>query len=238
LVIGNNAAGSRGVNGSIDRVEVAHVARSADWLATAHANVSDPAGFVSMGSAQSAPPDPWTVSSGAARTGGYGLSAPSGDGSTDAWLTASGIDEPGVEFSGWWKVGDAGAADLGAGTRAGGAAVNQLEGGVRDGSGDLVAETVAGSGRTRDATAGSGLSDGQWARVTVRTDETGRTSVRLGNSTVIAPLLQPDGRASGTVGLRSRKLLLPSFWFVDDLRVRRLVSDEPVTTLGALQRRF
>jgi uncharacterized delta-60 repeat protein/CSLREA domain-containing protein len=238
LVVGNNAAGNRGVSGALDRVEVAHVARSVDWLATAHANLADPAAFVSMGSAQSAPPGAWTVTPGAARTGGYGLAAPTGDGSSDAWVTASGVDEPGVEFSGWWKIGDAGAADLGAGTRAGGAAAHQLEAGVRNGSSDLVAETVAGSGSTRDATAGSGPSSGQWARVTVRTDETGWTSVRLNGSTVIAGVLQPDGRASGTVGLRSRRLALPSFWFIDDLRVRRLVSDEPVTTLGWLQRRF
>ena len=72
----------------------------------------------------------------------------------------------------------------------------------------------------------------------MRTDETGRTSVRIGSTTAVNGVLQSDGRSSGSFGLRVSRLLLPSYWFVDDVRARRVVSDEPVTTLGWLQRRF
>jgi hypothetical protein len=53
---------------------------------------------------------------------------------------------------------------------------------------------------------------------------------------VIAPTLQPAGPSRGSGGFRVGELTSGQHWYIDDVRARRYVSDEPVTSLGAIER--
>ncbi len=70
VLVGNRAAGDRGVTGTIDHVVIEHRAATADEIATHVANVDDPASFLSLGGEQSALVAPWTITSTQTRSGG------------------------------------------------------------------------------------------------------------------------------------------------------------------------
>ncbi|MCC6435447.1 MAG: hypothetical protein IT196_10500, partial [Acidimicrobiales bacterium] len=232
LVVGNVGAGDRGLPGRVDQVQVAHVARSAAWLTTEHANVRDPASFVTMGAAQSAPPAAWSVADGVGRTGRRALAAPSGGGGADAWITAVGIDEPGVEVVSWWKLSDPSGVDVAVGTRTGAVPVDQDELALRYGTLELASNQ--GPSRTSQASVASTVGAGTWTKVVLRTDEAGTTTAEVGELSTVGPVAQ-GASPGGSVGFRAG-VLLGSSWHIDDVRVRRFVSEEPVVTVHAVER--
>lgn len=233
LVVGNVGAGDRGLPGRVDQVQVAHVACSAAWLATEHANVRDPASFVTMGAAQSAPPAAWSVANGVGRTGGRALTAPSGGGGADAWITVVGIDEPGVEVVSWWKLSDPSGVDVAVGTRTGAVPVDQDELALRYGTLELASNQ--GPSRTSQASVASTVGAGTWMKAGSCTDEAGTTTAEVGELSTVGPVAQGAVPPGGSVGFRAG-VLLGSSWHIDDVRVRRFVSEEPVVTVHVVER--
>ena len=234
LVVGNTANASGPLDGRIDQVRVGHVARSAADLATEQANVSQPAAFVSLGVRQTAAPAAWTTSTSVHRTGTHALQAPHATPGTAAWATAQGLDEPGLAFESWWYLTSPATGLVAAGTHTGAAPTDQSEAGA--GAGGFDVATSSGPTRTVTATQPGTLAAGTWTRVEVRTDELGRTSSFVGGVQVIGPTAQPTGQVSGSAGLRAVSLPTGD-WYVDDVAIRRYVSDEPTTTLGPIARR-
>ena len=234
LVVGNLASADRGLDGRIDQVQVSHTARSTDWIATAHANQVNPSAFVTMGAAQTSAPRSWTVSTSLGRSGTNSLLAPETAAGADAWLAAIGVDEPGVEFSSWWRVSNPAAVDIASGTRAGVVPTNQNETSLTGAGFDL--GTMLGRSRIQEAPAAGSLSAGTWAQVVIRTDEAGVSSVFVDGVQVLGPTLHSGGELLGSVGLRAGNVPSGVTWHVDDTQLRRLVSDEPTASLGALDR--
>ncbi len=234
LVIGNLAAADRGLDGRVDQAQVDHTARSAEWIATAHANVVAPAAFVSMGGVQTSAPAAWTISTTIGRTGGNSLMAPETVAGADAWATAVGLDEPGIEFESWWQVSDPTLVEVASGSRTGSAPTDQHETASTGAGFDLA--TIVGRIRTQETATPATLPPAQWVRVVLRTDELGFSRVWVDGTQVLGPILHGGGASSGSVGLRAGVIPVGQTWHVDDTRVRRLVSDEPVTSLGALDR--
>ena len=234
LVIGNVGAGTRSFNGTIDHVRVSHAARPTGWITTAFNNISDPASFVSIGGPQTGVSGPWSVSAATSRTGSFALSAPETVDGSDAWATAIGIDEPGVEFEAWWQLSDPTVVDAAGGSRTGPVATDQNEAALASSVFDL--GSIVGSTRIQDATSVTGAPPATWVKVVVRTDETGTSSVWIDDLMVIGPTLHSAGGSSGSVGLRIGELPTAETWHIDDVQLRRLVSDEPVTSLGPLDR--
>ncbi len=234
LVIGNLAAADRGLDGRLDQVQVSHSTRSADWIATARSNQIDPSAFVSMGAAQTSIPGAWTVSTSLGRTGSNSLSAPETAPGADAWLTAIGVDEPGIEFSSWWRVSNPAAVDISSGTRTGAVPTNQHETSLTGAGFDL--GTIIGRSRSQEAPAAGSIPADTWAQVVVRTDEMGVSSVFVDGVQMLGPTLHSGGELLGSAGLRAGNVPSGVTWNVDDAQLRRLVSDEPTTSLGALDR--
>ncbi len=235
LVVGNVASADRGLDGRVDQIEIAHVARSPQWIATANANLSDAAGFVTIGAVQTSAPRSWTVSGLGGRGSTYALSAPETPSGADAWITAIGIDEPGIEFESWWHLSDPSGVDVAAGTRTGADPITQHETALT-GAGFDLATIVSAGGRTQDAPPAGSVAAITWTKVVIRTDETGTGSVWVDDVPVIGPTPQGPGEARGSVGFRVGHLPVGETWITDDVRLRRLVSDEPVTVLGPLDR--
>ncbi|MCP3857706.1 MAG: hypothetical protein GY698_23775, partial [Actinomycetia bacterium] len=234
LVVGNLAAGNRGIDGNLDHIQVAHRARPAQWIATEHANQLTPAAFVTMGAAQTGVPSPWTVSTTVGHTGSNSLAAPETAVGSDAWATAVGIDEPGIEFEAWWLVSDPATVEAAAGTRTGIGPTDQNETELTAAGWDL--GTLTGTARTQDAAPAGSAPAGTWVEAVVRTDETGISSVWIDGVQTVLPTIHSGGSASGSVGLRVGGLPMGETWYVDDVQLRRLVSDEPTATLGPLDR--
>ncbi len=236
LVVGNVATANRGLDGVVDQVQVAHTARSAAWLATAQANMANPSAFVTVGGPQTGAPAPWTTTSAAAHSGTTALAAPwVGGSATGAWITATGLNLPGAEFESWWRLSDPTAVTVAAGTRTGSAPANQYETGLTAAGFDL-ASLVGGTRTVGAAGSGSGPTANTWTKVVISTDETGATRVSVGGTTIRGPVTLTGGPTSGSVGLRVGSLLFPQTWFVDDVQVRKLVSDEPDTSLAPFDR--
>jgi hypothetical protein len=171
LVVGNLAAADRGVDGLLDQVVVGHSARSADWVATSFANLSNPGAFVSMGAVQTSAPQPWTVSTSLGRTDSNSLAAPETTSGADGWATAIGIDEPGVEFTAWWRVSDPSLVTVAGGSRTGVSPTDQNETALSGSGFDLA--TLVGGIRTQEATVPVTIAAATWAEVVLRTDEFG-----------------------------------------------------------------
>lgn len=233
LIVGNVADASRGLAGSVDVVELAHTARSAAWIETAYLNVSDPSGFVSVGEVQLAAPGTWAASSAVVRSGSGALAAPAATAGAEAWTTVTGLDEPGLAFDSWWYVTAPATSNVAAGTNTGPSPVEQRELGSTGGTVDLATRLVG--GRTVDVGSGASVSPATWTRVEIRTDELGRSSAWIGGVQVIGPTVHSGGTSAGSAGLRAGTLGAGG-WYVDDVRIRRYVSDEPTTTLGPLHR--
>ena len=236
LVVGNVATANRGADGIVDQIQVAHTARSAAWLATTQANVSSPGTFVVMGGAQTEAAAAWTTTSAAAHGGTKALAAPwVTGGGTGAWITANGLDLPGVEFESWWRLSNPSTGTVAGGTRTGLVPTNQYETGLTSAGFDL-ASLIGGTRTVGAASSGSGLTANTWTKVVISTDETGATRVKVGGTTVRGPVTLTGGTSSGSVGLRVASLLSPNTWYVDDVQIRKLVSDEPDTSLAPLDR--
>ncbi len=233
LVVGNNAIGTAGVNGMIDQIELSHRATPAAEIAARFRNVSSPAAYLSIGAAQSAAPTSWTTAAVQTRTGAGAAAAPITPAGVDAWLTAVGVDEPGVEFASWWWVSDPATSEVAAGTRTGAVATDQFDLAATSSGLDL-GVFDAGS-RTSSATSPTVLASGSWQRIVVLTDELGVTSVWVDGVQEIGPTAL-SGLVSGSVGFRATSMDGAERWFVDDVRARRLVSDEPIASLGVLER--
>ena len=93
-----------------------------------------------------------------------------------------------------------------------------------------------GGTQTEDAAAAGTPAPGVWVEVTLRTDQNGDTSVWIDGTEVIASTNQGGVPASGSIGLRTGLLPPSESWYVDDVRARRLVTQEPTATLGPLDR--
>ncbi|MFK8026290.1 MAG: FG-GAP-like repeat-containing protein [Ilumatobacter sp.] len=234
VTIGDTSTGSAPFVGSLDHVSVAAVARSAEWLATSHLNVTDPSGMVVVGAGQRAAAGSWAATTDASRSGAHALEAPPSNGDTSPWAVISGIDEPGVAFESWWFLTDPSASSVASGTNTGITPTDQRETRADSAGFDLAA--VDGATRIVDDTDSTTVSVGAWTKVDLRTDETGTSSVTVNGAEIIPPTAHSAGTSAGSAGLRVIDLPGGSRWFVDDVRVRRLVSDEPTTTLGPFHR--
>ena len=238
LTVGNLAAADRGLAGVIDEVRLGHVAISAEQVAFEYANLTAPATVVSVGGEQTGTADPWTVDTVQARSGSSSASAPETSASqTDGWLTATGIDEPGTEFSSWWWLSTDSGIDLAAGTRTGPVAADQHETAVTSTSGWDLATNIGGTRTIQAAPSGTPLT-GQWVQVTISTDESGNSSVSIDGTEITPATAQGAGLLSGSVGLRVGLLPIGQSWYVDDARARRLISIEPTTSVGPLERQY
>jgi hypothetical protein len=234
LTIGNTADAAHGLDGSVDHIVVSHIARPAPWIATTFANLSDPARFVSIGAVQTGIPGAWTTTTSVTRSGSHALDAPQATSGTNAWTTLRGIDEPGLVMESWWYLTDLPATEAAAGTNTGQVATDQYEATQRPGGVDLA--TVGGPFRSVDASAASPIAAGAWTKVEIRTDETGTSSMWVDGVQVIVPTLQPAGANRGSGGFRVGQLGVGQHWYIDDVRARRYVSDEPATSLGVIER--
>jgi hypothetical protein len=96
--------------------------------------------------------------------------------------------------------------------------------------------TLVGATRTQEATSPATIGVATWAEVLLRTDELGNSSVWVDGVQIIGPTAHSGGAATGSVGLRSGNIPVGETWNIDDVRLRRLVSDEPITSLGPLDR--
>ncbi len=236
LTVGNLAAADRGLAGVIDEVRLGHGGVSAERVGFEYANVTTPTAVVSVGGEQVGTADPWTVDTVQVRSGTGAASAPETSvGQADAWLTAIGIDEPGTEFSSWWWFSTDSGIDLASGTRTGSVSTDQYETAVTSSSGWDLATNIGGARTVQAGPVGTPLT-GQWVQVTIRTDESGASSVSIDGTEVIAATAQGTGMLSGSVGLRAGLLPIGEVWYVDDARARRLISAEPTTSIGPLER--
>ncbi len=236
LTVGNLAAADRGFSGQIDEVRLTHSAIGPGRAAFDYANVNTPAAVISVGAEQSSAVNPWTIDGTQTRSGIGAASAPQlATSGADAWLTATGIDEPGIGFTSWWWMTTNAGIDLAAGTRTGDAPTDQYETALASPGGwDLA--TDLGGARTQQAAPAGVPATGQWMAVTMRTDETGTSSVSVDGTLVTGPTPQGSGLISGSVGLRAGLLPVGQAWYVDDARARKLLSDEPTVSLGPLER--
>lgn len=69
----------------------------------------------------------------------------------------------------------------------------------------------------------------------IRTDELGRSTAWIDGVEVIGPTPHGGGTSDGSAGLRAESVTAAG-WYVDDVLIRRYVSDEPTTTLGPVNR--
>ncbi|MFN3255495.1 MAG: LamG-like jellyroll fold domain-containing protein [Ilumatobacter sp.] len=233
LVVGNTESAANGLDGRIDNVRISRVARSPEWILTEFANVTEADRFVTLGAPQTSVPGSWTTTTGTVRSGSHALAAPATVAGADAWATARGVDEPGIAFEAWWFVSDPATTEAASGTITGTAPTDQYEAGITVGDVDLA--TNRGGDRTVDATTGTSIAPGVWTRVEILTDELGRSRVVVDGVEALAPTAHSAPADRGSFGVRVGALSSGEV-VVDDVRARRYVSDEPVTTLGPILR--
>ncbi|MFN8024164.1 MAG: FG-GAP-like repeat-containing protein [Acidimicrobiales bacterium] len=233
LVIGNTDRVDHGLDGRLDDVRVVHDARSAAWIETEYRNVTQPQQFVTLGAVQTSAPGSWTSTASVAHGGTTALAAPSTATGADAWAVATGIDEPGLVAEAWWYLTDPAGTQVAAGTSTGAVPVDEREAGLTAGSVELASSS--GATRTVDASAAATVPGGVWTHVEIRTDELGRSSVWIHGVQVLGPVSHSGGPTRGSAGLRIRSMPTGQA-YVDDVRIRRYVADEPVATLGPIQR--
>ncbi len=233
LAIGNTSVGASGLDGTLDQLELHHRSLTTAEVMARFRNGQNPAAFVSIGAAQTAAPAPWTTSALQSRTGGNALAAPLTNPGADAWITAVGVNEPGVEMTAWWWVSNPAITDVAAGTRTGPAATDQFDASATGAGLDLA--ELAGATRTSVDTDPTTLAAGTWQQVVMTTDELGNTTFALDGTVRLGPTAL-SGEPSGSVGFRAADIFGGEQWFIDDVMVRRLVSDEPTTSLGPLER--
>lgn len=230
--IGAAPDGSRAFDGRIDEVRVSHVARSDAWIAADHATQDAPA--VTAGATQTSATTGWTTATDQARSGSSSALAPSGV--LRSWLTLDGVDEVGLEAVAWWRTTTLTDLDLGQGVRAGDAAgtgpVRQDETGLDGATGWDLGQVDTGRTRLLPPPAGQAPAADTWQRVVVRIDQADGLAAEAAGTALPGSGTTPAGvAASGTVGFRVGLLDPATRWWIDDLRVRRYVTPEPVATL-------
>ena len=235
-VVGNRADTSRPLDGRIDHVQISHVAVPVGRVATHHRQVGNHDTYLTVGAEQTSPAGSWAVSAAQTRSGGFSLAAPETlPGEAAAWAVATAIDEPGAVFETWWWTSSNTGVDLAAGTRAGLSPVDQYEAALTSGSGwELRRRT--GATETVDAAAAGTPSVGTWMKVEVWTDHLNASRILIDGVEVTGWTAQGSDLISGSLGLRAGVLGSGEQWFVDDARARRLVTPEPVASLGPLDR--
>ncbi|MEM9747587.1 MAG: LamG-like jellyroll fold domain-containing protein [Actinomycetota bacterium] len=234
VTVGDTSIQSAALVGSVDQVTLGRTERSADRIATEYFNLSDPTGMISVGAPQTEAPGAWATTTSTTRTGSHALDAPNVTSGASPWLVAAGLDEPGLAFESWWYLTDPSAASTAAGTNTQDSPTDQRE--VRADVAGVALAAIEGSTRTVDATDGTTVGAATWTKVEIRTDETGTSSVLVDGTQVIAPTAHGAGTSSGSAAFRVETLPGGDSWLVDDVRLRRLVSDEPVTSLAPLHR--
>lgn len=232
--IGAGPAGGRAFDGRVDEVRVSHVARSDAWLAAEHATQEVGGAAVAIGAVESAPSAGWTTDTAQARSGTASARAPSGV--LRSWLTLDGLAEAGLEASAWWRVDDLAGLDLGQGVRAGDAGgagpVQQDETGLGGPAGWDLGQVDGGRSQLVLPPGGQTPAADAWQRVVVRIDPLGALSATADGVDVPTSGAAPGGLLPlGTFGLRLEQLPAGTSWWVDDLRVRRYVTPEPVAEL-------
>ncbi|MDH3292758.1 MAG: CSLREA domain-containing protein [Acidimicrobiia bacterium] len=236
VAIGNRADGTAGFDGLIDHVDVTHDPLTVTEVGLRYANTVAGTLTVTVGQQQTAPPGPWTVTTGQSRSGTYALAAPvTVDASSAAWAVATGIDEPGVVFESWWWITSTTGVDLASGTRAGAAATDQFDAAFISGS-DWALRRRFGATTDTDGTGTLAPSTGTWVKVEQWTDQNGNSRLIVDGTEVITWTGQTAPPASGSVGFRVGQLPGGQVWYIDDPRARKLISPEPVATLGPLDR--
>ncbi|MGI9601211.1 MAG: beta strand repeat-containing protein, partial [Acidimicrobiales bacterium] len=234
--VGNIAAANRGLDGAIDHVQLLHRAETPAAIATHVANVNAPTTFVQVGAEQTSSPGSWTVSGVQSRSGSFALAAPEvGGADPAAWAVATGIDEPGVMFETWWWITDDTIVDVAAGTRAGTVPTDEYESALIGPSGWELRQRVGGA-QSQDAAPAGTPSTGTWVKVEMWTDQNGDSRIVVDGVEVTAWAAQGAALTSGSVALRAGQLPVGEDWYVDDARARKLVTPEPFTALGPLDR--
>ncbi|MDH3704976.1 MAG: right-handed parallel beta-helix repeat-containing protein [Acidimicrobiia bacterium] len=234
-VIGNTQSATAAMAGHLDQVVVLHRPLSAAALAAHAANVNAPSTFVAVGGQQTSATDPWTVTGTQSRSGSFALEAPQTNATSAAWAVASGIDEPGVVFESWWWFTDESAIDAAAGTRSGPAPTDEYEAALVGPAGWELRQRQ-GATESTDAPAAGSPAAGQWVKVEIWTDQNGESRLLIDDVEVTGWTAQGSALASGSIGLRAGYLSLSEDWWVDDAQARRLVTPEPFTTVGPLDR--
>ncbi len=232
--IGDAPNGGRAFDGRIDEVRVSHTARSDVWIAATHATQDQPGAAVTVGATETSASPGWTTDSSQARSGSSAALAPSGV--LRSWLTLDGVDEGGLEAVAWWRVGSLTGLDIGQGVRAGDAAgsdpVQQDETGLFGAAGWDLGEVDGSRTQLVPPPAGQSPAVDTWQRVELRIDQAGALSATAAGTDVPTSGTTPAGvTPTGTVGFRVGPLDPTTQWWIDDLRIRRYVTPEPVATL-------
>ncbi len=121
------------------------------------------------------------------------------------------------------------------GTRAGTAPTDQYETALTSPSGWELRQRNGGTEST-DAPAAGPSTTGTWVEVEIWTDQLGDT--RLFINGIEETTWTPQGSAllSGSMALRAGLLPTGQNWYIDDARGRKLITPEPLTTIGPLDR--
>ncbi len=234
-IVGNNAAGTEPFDGAIDDVRLAHEAVVGSRLSARYANATV-SSFVQVGAQQTSTPGAWTTSGVQTRSGSFALSAPETSGpDAAAWAVATGIDEPGTVFRTWWWTSTDSGVDIASGTRAAATPTDEFEAALLSPSGWELRQRAA-AAETTDAAAAGAPTSGTWQKVELWTDQLGDTRLFIDDIEVTGWTSQGNALLSGSLALRAGLLPSGQSWYVDDARGRKLITPEPVTSLGALDR--
>ncbi len=236
VVIGDRSSGTAGFDGLIDHAEVTHRPLAATEVALRHANTVGGTLTVTVGQQQTGAPGPWAVTTAQSRSGANALAAPTtADSGAAAWAVARGIDEPGVVLESWWWVESTTDVDLASGTRAAAAPTDQFDAAFTSG-GDWALRRRSGATSSTDGTGTLAPTTGAWVEVEHWTDQNGNSRLLVDGAEVIPWTGQTSPPATGSVSFRVGRLPAGRAWYIDDARARRLISVEPVVTLGPLDR--
>ena len=236
VAIGNRTAATTGFDGLIEHVEITHDPLTAADAAVRHANSVAGSLTVTVGQQQTGAPGPWTVTTNQSRSGTYALAAPAtANSGASAWAVATGIDEPGVVFESWWWIDSTTGVDLASGTRTGASPTDQFGAAFTSGS-DWALRRRFGATTDIDGTGTLAPPTGTWVKVEQWTDQNGNSRLAVDGTEVVPWVGQTAPPAGGSVGFRVGELPGGQVWYIDDPRARKLISPEPVTTLGPLDR--
>ena len=235
-VVGGRSDGTRRFAGVLDLIGIDHAPVTSAEIALRHANVSGGAP-ARLGDLQTGAPGSWTASSQRSRSGTFSLSAPETAGRGEAaWTVAAGIDEPGLVFRSMWWISQSDDLDVAAGTRAGTLPVDQLSVALVSSPFRWELRRPTATGDSVDATGASSPVVGDWFEVEMWTDQEGDSRLFVDGAEVVGWTPQGDALTRGSAGLVVNRLPVGESWYVDDVRARKLVTPEPVTTLGPLDR--
>ena len=236
VVIGNTSAAGAGFDGRIDHVVVTGQVTPPDRVTTDHTAVTNGASLVSVGAQQTGAAGSWTVSGVQTRSGGFSLVAPDTPvGAGTAWAVATGIDEgrhlvPVVVVDQHRLGHRSGLRDP-----AGATPTDQMEAALTSPSGWELRRR-SGPTETVDAAATGTPATGTWVEVEFQTDQNGDSRLFVDGTEVHGWTAQGTDPGSGSVGLRAGLLPVGERWYVDDPQARKLITPEPVASLGPLDR--